>query len=221
MRSPDPSTRLAPYVREMEPGLREWGKRMDDAALMARLAEGDHTAMEPLYDRYGRHVYALAYRMLADAASAENVTQESFVKVWRKASQFDPARGPLATWILHLTYMVTVDVLRSRQSAVPSRFEETPQEVDLSADTAGDAEVALLGAQAREAMLRLPPEQRQALELAYFGAMSQQHITTLLGIPLGTLKGRVRLGLESLRRFLLTPRRKEVRGRVNNLSSQR
>lgn len=187
---------------------------MDDAAIMARIVAGDATAVENLYDRYGRQVYSLALRLLQDPAAAEDAVQESFVKVWKKAAQFDPERGRLVTWILHLTYTTAVDLLRARRRAGPTRSEAEPPPPDLDADTAAAAETAVLGAQVREAMLRLPPEQRQALELAYFGALSHQEISTQMGIPLGTVKGRVRLGLEALRQLLMVPRRKGVDRRV-------
>lgn len=183
---------------------------MDDVALLARMAAGDQTALGDVYDRYGRQVYALAVRMLQDATAAEDVTQDVFLKVWRNASRFDSARGRAGTWILHIAYTTTVDLVRARRKAMPSRFDDLPEEIDGTADPAADAETAVLGAQVRTALMRLPAEQRQALELAYFGALTQQEIAGRLGIPLGTVKGRVRLGLEALRQFLLTPRRKEA-----------
>lgn len=182
---------------------------MDDVSIMKRLTAGDTTAAGELYDRYGRQVYALACRMLEDAATAEDVTQECFVKVWQRAGQFDPKRGRLATWVLHIAYTTTVDVIRTRKRVQPSRFDEQPEETDHAADTAGDAETAVLAEQVRSALLRLPGEQRQVLDMAYWGAMSQQEMATALGIPLGTVKSRVRLALDSLRQFLLTPRSKE------------
>jgi RNA polymerase sigma factor (sigma-70 family) len=183
---------------------------MDDLALMARLSAGEQGAIGELYDRYGRQVYALAFRMLTDTALAEDVTQEVFVKVWRNAVRFDPARGRAATWILHMAYTTAVDQVRARRVAAPGRYEEPPEAPDPAADTAGDAETAVMGAQVRSALMHLPAEQRQALEMAYFGAMSHQEIAHGLGIPLGTVKGRLRLGLEALRQFLLIPRRKEA-----------
>ncbi|HYG57993.1 MAG TPA: sigma-70 family RNA polymerase sigma factor [Symbiobacteriaceae bacterium] len=183
---------------------------MDDNALMSRLAAGDQAAVAGLYDRYGRQVYALASRMLQDASAAEDVTQEVFVKVWRNAPRFDPERGRAATWILHLAYTTAVDLVRTRRKAAPSRFDDLSDEPDPTADPAGAAESALLGAQARAALMRLAPEQRQAVEMAYFGAMTQQEIAQKLDIPLGTVKSRVRLGLDALRQLLVAPRRKEA-----------
>lgn len=183
---------------------------MDDVALLARVAAGDQAALGDLYDRYGRQVYALALRMLADGAAAEDVTQDVFVKLWRNAARFDPERGRAGSWILHMAYTTTVDLVRARRKAMPGRFETPADEPDPTADTADHAETAVMGAQVKTALMRLPPEQRQALELAYFGALSHQEIAGRLGIPLGTVKGRVRLGLEALRQFLLTPRRKEA-----------
>jgi len=183
---------------------------MDDVALVARMAAGDQSAVGDLYDRYGRQVYSLAFRMLADGAAAEDVTQDVFVKVWRSADRFDAERGRVGTWILHIAYTTTVDLVRTRRRAMPSRFDDLPDEPDAAADPAGMAETAIMGAQVKSALMRIAPEQRQALELAYFGAMTQQEIAAKLGIPLGTVKGRVRLGLEALRQFLMTPRRKEA-----------
>lgn len=183
---------------------------MEDAALMARLAAGDPSAIGQLYDRYGRQVYSLAYRMTGDPAAAEDVTQDVFLKVWRSAARFDPDRGRAATWILHIAHTTTVDSMRARGRTTPSRFEDDTDEPDHTANTAEQAEVAVLGAQVRSALMRLPAEQRQAVELAYFGAMSQTEIAGHLRIPLGTVKSRVRLALDSLRLLLLSPRGKEV-----------
>ncbi|HYF94539.1 MAG TPA: sigma-70 family RNA polymerase sigma factor [Symbiobacteriaceae bacterium] len=183
---------------------------MDDSALLARVAAGDQAAVGDLYDRYGRQIYALALRMLGDGAAAEDVTQDVFVKVWKSASRFDPERGRAGSWILHMAYTTTVDVVRARRRAMPSRFDQQPDEPDPAEDPAGQAETAVMGAQVKSALMHLPAEQRQALEMAYFGAMTQQEIAGKLGIPLGTVKGRVRLGLEALRQCLMAPRRKEA-----------
>lgn len=183
---------------------------MDDLRLMARLSSGDQSAIGDLYDHYGRQVFALACRMLADPAAAEDVTQEVFVKMWRNAARFDPDRGRVGSWILHIAYTTAVDHTRARRRTAPSRFDDWPDEPDVAADTAGDAELAVMGAQVRSALLHLPAEQRLALEMAYFRAMTHQEIAHSLAIPLGTVKGRLRLGLEALRQFLTNPRRKEA-----------
>lgn len=190
---------------------------MDDDRLLARLAGGDQSAVGELYDRYGRQVYSLAFRMLGEAAAAEDVTQEVFVKVWRQAGRFDPERGRAASWILHIAYTTAVDGVRQRARATPGRYEELgPDQPDLSStDPAEGAEVAVMGAQVRAALMRLPAEQRQALELSYFGALSHSEIAGRLAVPLGTVKGRIRLGLEALRTYLMTPRRKEVDRHAN------
>jgi RNA polymerase sigma-70 factor (ECF subfamily) len=190
---------------------------VDDDRLLARVAAGDPSAVGELYDRYGRQVYSLALRMLGDIAAAEDVTQEVFVKVWRRADRFDPERGRAASWILHIAYTTAVDVARQRGRAAPGRFEEIgAEEADLAAaDPAENAEVAVMGTQVRQALMRLPAEQRQALEMAYFGALSHSEIARSLGVPLGTVKGRIRLGLEALRIHLMAPRRKEVDRHAN------
>jgi RNA polymerase sigma factor (sigma-70 family) len=183
---------------------------MDDLELMARVSSGDQSAIGDLYDRYGRQVFALACRILTDRAAAEDVTQEVFVKTWRNAARFDPERGRVSSWILHIAYTTAVDQVRARHRAAPSRFDDWPDEPDVAADTAGDAETAVMGAQVRSALHHLPAEQRLTLEMAYFGAMTHQEIAHSLAIPLGTVKGRLRLGLEALRQYLLIPRRKEA-----------
>lgn len=183
---------------------------MDDVGLMSRLAAGDQAAIGDLYDRFGRQVFALVRRMVGDNAAAEDVTQDVFLKVWKNAGRFDPGRGRVSAWILHMAYTTAVDHIRVARRTSPSRFDEMADEPDVLADTAGDAETAVLGAEVRSALMRLPAEQRQALELAYFGAMTQQEIAGELAIPLGTVKSRVRLGLEALRGLLSSPRRKEA-----------
>lgn len=174
-----------------------------DAALVTRLAAGDRSALGDLYDRYARPVYSLALRMLGDAQSAEDVTQEVFLRVWRQAARYDPQRGEAGTWILHIAYNLTVDALRARrrETALASPdgragFPAAPEEAALR---------SVLSLQVQEALGRLPPEQRQALEMAYFGARTHREIAAELRIPLGTVKSRLRLGLEALRAALLAP----------------
>ncbi|MFZ5816289.1 MAG: sigma-70 family RNA polymerase sigma factor [Bacillota bacterium] len=189
---------------------------MDEERLIARLAAGDQTAVADLYDRLGRQVYSLAYRMLGEGAAAEDVTQEVFLKVWRQAARFDSERGRAASWILHIAYTTAVDAVRQRAKMAPGRYQETGgDEPDPAANPAEEVETALMGAQVRTALMRLPPEQRQALEMAYFGALSHSEIAGRLAVPLGTVKGRIRLGLEALRSHLLAPRRREVDRHAN------
>lgn len=185
---------------------------MDDESIMTGLTAGRPEAIGDLYDRYGSAVYALARRITADSAMAEDITQETFVKVWRHADRYDPERGRLATWILHIAYTTTIDAMRARRRwPVPVVEPSEELAAEPGADPAAQAELAILGEDVRRALLRLPPEQRQALELAYFGALSQSEIGQRLGIPLGTVKSRVRLGLTALRRILLEPRASESR----------
>jgi RNA polymerase sigma-70 factor (ECF subfamily) len=116
--------------------------------------------------------------------------------------------------VLHIAYTTAVDLVRARRRAVPGRWDDLPDAPDGAVDPAADAETAVLGAQVRSALMHLPAEQRQALELAYFGALTQQEIAGRLGIPLGTVKGRIRLGLEGLRQLFMLPRRKEAESHV-------
>jgi RNA polymerase sigma factor (sigma-70 family) len=182
----------------------------DDLQLLARIVAGDKNALGHLYDRWSTPVYSLARRLAGEGALAEDIVQEAFLKLWQKAATFDPRRGRPGTWILHLAYTTGVDLLRKRGRALPTRLPEPLEEADPHADPAGDAELALMGAEVRTALLRLPPEQRQALDLAYWGALTHQEIAAQLNLPLGTVKSRIRLALQALRTLLQTPTRQEV-----------
>jgi RNA polymerase sigma-70 factor, ECF subfamily len=187
------------------------GSLLEDRTLLARVAGGDQSAVGDLYDCYGRQVYSLALRVTRDAATADDVTQDVFVKVWQHAGRFDPERGRAATWILHIAYTTAVDVVRARARGGPPRFEPLQEGPDAEADTMAAAETALLAEQVRRALMRLPPEQRQVTEMAYFGALSHSEIALATGIPLGTVKSRLRLAMDALRQFMLSPVGKEVK----------
>lgn len=182
---------------------------------MNRLAGGDRDALAALYDRYGARVFSLALRMVGDESLAEDITHDAFLKIWRAAPTFDPARGKTSSWLLHIAHTTAVDALRARRRTVLRSEEQTSAEHVAEADTAVEAELALLGAEVRSALMRLAPEQREVIELAYFDALSQREIASRLRIPLGTVKSRIRLGLEALRGRLLAPRQKENGGHVS------
>jgi RNA polymerase sigma-70 factor, ECF subfamily len=173
------------------------GGDADDLALVRRAASGDRLALRSLYERHASRVMTVALRVLRLASEAEDVVQETFFEVWRRAPEFDPARGSPQAWILTICRTRAIDRLRSRAagSRVLNQQEIDPQVVRSPAESAEQG-------QAREridvALAQLPAEQRQVLELAYFEGLSQSEIASRTGEPLGTVKTRVRLGMEKL-----------------------
>jgi RNA polymerase sigma-70 factor (ECF subfamily) len=171
-----------------------------DERLMARVAEGDVHAFEAIYRRYHRQAYWLAGR-IAGPAGAEEATQEAFISLWRGAGSFDAARGSLRTWLYALIRYRSIDALRreSHRAAHQERSEEALERVEAPERT----EEQVLAGQEYDRALRLvaelPPEQREVIDLAYVAGYSQTEIAARVGIPLGTVKGRARLGLTKLR----------------------
>ena len=177
-----------------------------DELLVRRILDGDQTALGELYDRYGRPAYSLARRICADDGFAEDVVQEVFLAFWRDPHRFDPARGAFATWLLTLVHHKAVDAVR-RESAIRRRTVPAADDgEEWSAPPGPGADQAALGAvvagQVRDALDTLPPEQRQALALAYYGGYTQQEVAALTGVPLGTVKSRMFTGVKRLRGVL-------------------
>lgn len=171
----------------------------DDAELVYRVANGDREAFLILYDRYASRVYALALKMLGESMAAEEATQDSFLKLWTRAGTFNPQRGKLLAWLLTITRRTTLDRIRleSRRPVVATSSD--PEEVwNDFPDPASDTEEARWMS-LRFALRELPVEQRQVIELAYYHGLSHSHIADHLGLPLGTVKTRLRLGMEKLR----------------------
>jgi RNA polymerase sigma-70 factor (ECF subfamily) len=174
-----------------------------DEALLALVAGGDDEALAELYDRYGRLSYAIALRVVRDTGLAQDAVQEAFLTAWRTAAGFDPARGTAATWLLTLVHRRSVDLVRREQRR---RSEPLP---DSASGASGPAdEDALIRDRRRtvqKALARLPPDQRQALELAYYGGLTQSELAERLGVPLGTVKSRMFAALARLRDLLGEP----------------
>jgi RNA polymerase sigma-70 factor (ECF subfamily) len=178
-----------------------------DEELIGRLAHGDLGALEALYTRYSRPIYSLALRILGDEGEAEEVTQDVFERAWRYAPSFDRSRGRLATWLLSMTHHVAIDAVRRRQRRPQSVTGEggalaLKLAPDPRVDVANTIHDSLAGAEIRSALRLLPEPQRQAIELAYFGGLSHLEIAATLGDPLGTVKARIRRGMERLRTVL-------------------
>lgn len=173
-----------------------------DEDLMACAADGNQRALEVVYERHAGAAYALAYRMCGTRPSAEEVVQEAFVSLWRSADRYQASRGSLRTWLLSIVHRRAIDSLR-RVSARPAVAggADVP-ELPAEDRTDGLVERREVGRVVREALRSLPREQAQAIELAYFGGYTQTEIAEMLGAPLGTVKGRMRLGMEKLRHQL-------------------
>ena len=180
---------------------------LSDEALVALVARLDEVALGELYDRFGRVAYGLARRILRDDALAEDAVQESFLAVWRSAGRFMPERKA-STWILTLVHRRAVDLVRREER----RRAEALDEREHAADAASDEAVWLRYERERvqEALARLPDQQREAIELAYYGGFTQSELSERLGQPLGTIKSRMFTGLGRLRELLTEP---EAEGR--------
>jgi RNA polymerase sigma-70 factor, ECF subfamily len=175
-----------------------------DAVLAERVADGDLTAFRLLYDRYARAAYALAAHALG-RGDAEEVVQDSFLRLWRKAAQYDPQRGSFNAWFMAIARHGVLDALRRRSASlvVADGVEAVLlAAADPSADLEEQGWCAARSARVLHALKELPEEQRRALVLAYFGGLSHSSIADSLGWPLGTVKKRVRLGLDKLRASL-------------------
>jgi RNA polymerase sigma-70 factor, ECF subfamily len=177
-----------------------------DEELVRAVEAGAHPALAALYDRYGRRAYSLARRVCRDDNLAEDVVQEVFLAFWRDPGRFDPGRGGFGTWILTLVHHKSVDAVR-RESALRRRTVAVVEEgQDWSTPPGPGADLGALqsmeAGQVRDALGRLPAEQREALALAYFGGYSQREVATLTGVPLGTVKSRMFSGMRRLRGVL-------------------
>jgi RNA polymerase sigma-70 factor (ECF subfamily) len=183
-----------------------------DEDLMFFADHGDKEALGTLYDRHSRTAYSLAYRMMGDRPAAEDLVQEAFLKVWRAAGSYRAERGSVRTWILSIVHNRGIDQLRTIASRrrVHYRVEATAsvaQPSEAFAETWRNSQRE----QVREALRILPPEQLKVLELAYYSGYTHVEIAELLDLPLGTVKGRMRLGLQKVREYFDTSGREVPR----------
>jgi RNA polymerase sigma-70 factor (ECF subfamily) len=174
-----------------------------DLELLTALQRQEVSALEGLYDRYGSFAYALAIRILGDKEVAQDVVQEVFFNLWREARSFDGTRGSVRNWLLASTHHRAIDYLRRRQGKARRDVQLNEAEYlltapDLWTQVVNHADLSLL----KEAMTHLPVEQKAVLESAYFQGMSHSEIAETMGIPLGTVKGRLRLALEKMKTYL-------------------
>lgn len=181
----------------------ERGRGAEDE-LLARVARRDVAAFERLYDHYGGPVYALALRLTGSPQVAQETAQEVFLSLWRGAGEFDPSRGSGRSWVLSLAHHKSVDaVRRMRRRAAGTLTESTAGDPASPPDAVVEEVLRMVqGESVRAALRTLSPEHRQAIVLAYYGGYTQQEIAQRLGIPLGTVKTRVRDGMRRLREIL-------------------
>lgn len=177
------------------------------ARIIARMAKGDRGALAQLYDQLARPVYSFVYRLLQDEAEAQDLSQEIFLQVWNTAASYESSRGSVFSWVITLARNRAIDRLRMRRRRAellagaalelqPAPLQETDSAAALGLREQSDA--------VRAALARLPVDQRQAIELAYFGSLTQQEIADHLHEPLGTIKARIRRGLLRLKDELPT-----------------
>ena len=178
-----------------------------DAELIGRVAESDPRALEVLYDRYNRVVYSFALRIVSDPQIAEELLQEVFFRAWQQGKAFRESRGAFVTWLLSITHNMAIDEVRKRRRRPQKADSEEPETVlagvpDSSQDVEAEVWLSSLRTTIEAALTQLPPAQRDAIELAYFQGLTQREIAERLGEPLGTIKTRMRLGIQKLREQL-------------------
>ena len=171
-----------------------------DADLMRRIVAQDQSALMALYERFGSQVYGLTLRVLRDSRLAEEASQDAFLKVWNKSEQWDPAKGQLDSWLLTIARYAAIDRLRREQkhNAAGATFPDALPDHTPSATIVGDRRW-IDGQLLRQLMAELPAEQAQVIELAFFQGMTHSELAEYLGWPLGTVKTRLRSGLQKLR----------------------
>ena len=179
-------------------------RTLADEDLMQLMRRGDPRAFEAVYERHSGAAFSLAYRMVGRGNVAEDVVQEAFLSIWRSGARYERARGSVRTWVLGIVHHRAIDQLRRSSVHDKRRASDEGLEERLESGERTDVEVARRDeAQAiRSAMESLPPEQSHVIELAYFGGFTHTEIADILETPVGTVKGRMRLGLEKLRNSL-------------------
>lgn len=175
--------------------------QLSDEAILALVSRGDEAALGALYDRFGRPSYRLALKVLRDPSLAEDAVQDAFLMIWRTAGTYRPQRAKASTWVLTIVHRRAVDLVRREQRRRTDVIDET---LDVPDDVRTDEEAATLEQRrhVQAALTELRPDQREPIELAYYGGLSQSEIAKRLGVPLGTVKSRMFMGLATLRDLL-------------------
>ncbi len=167
---------------------------------MERLVGGDLGALDRLYEHYGAMSYSIAYRITGDSTAAEDAVQEAFLGVWRNAARYADARGTVRTWLLSIVHHRAIDAIRRRRptTELPETDAGLPTSLTMP-DTWAEVAAGLDRSMVQAALSRISDVQREAIELAYFAGLTQTEIAERTGVPLGTVKGRLRLGLGGMR----------------------
>ena len=198
--------------------VRGWRRQhllLADENLISLVGQGDAEAFTILYDRHGRAAFSLAYRLMGERQAAEDLVQDAFLKLWRSATSYRPERGSVRTWLLSIVRNRSIDQIRSHASR-----RRTQDKIEASAPRSQPNEAFAetwrnsQRDQVREALNTLPPEQLKVLELAYLSGYTHVQISELVDVPLGTMRGRMRLGLKKMRDYFDHPkltRRQEAR----------
>ena len=171
-----------------------------DEYLIYAIGARNEEALRELYARYSRSAFSLARRIMRSETDAEDVTQEVFVKIWQKALDYAPARGTVSTWLMTIAHHASIDALRRRSSRDTVQTEDG--ELERAPDTRVDVDNTLENVMVTEAMNGLTSEERLLIDLAYFEGLSHSQLATRTGLPLGTIKSRIRVGLQKLRSSL-------------------
>src|SRR3954470_21405616 len=182
-------------------------RELADEELMQLVRRGDARAFEAVYERHSGAAFSLAYRMVGKRVTAEEVTQEAFLALWRSNARYDRARGSVRTWVLGIVHNRAIDALRRGMVHERRRASDEGLEERFESGDRTDVEVARRdeAQEVRSMLEELPPEQQKVIELAYFGGFTHTEIAEMLEAPIGTIKGRMRLGLEKMRGHLSPP----------------
>jgi RNA polymerase sigma-70 factor (ECF subfamily) len=191
-----------PLLARLVRGANVMSSQFDDVEYMNRIAMRDQQAFQVIYQQYGKAIYSLAYRVLENATLAEEVTQDTLLKVWWQKTQWDPKKGNLKNWLLTIAHFTAIDRLRQemRQPALyADPIDEIEEQRSLIPEDSGWQDGIML----QTLMTQLPPEQASLIELAFFQGMSHSDIANKTRLPLGTVKTRLRIGLQKLRELWL------------------
>ena len=177
---------------------------MDDADLAGRIRNGDREALGELYDRHAAQAFAVAFRVLGDRSAAEDIVHDAFVAIWQRMDRFDPDRGTLRAWLMTIVRNRAVDRLRGTRPTMTVGDADEQSLLRTGPNPTWELATAarLSAIEIRGVLETLPTEQREAIELAYFGGRTYREIAVLTGVPEGTASGRLRLGLAKLRNGL-------------------
>jgi len=176
--------------------------KLDDEELLTLVGQRDQVAFEAFYDRFERQAFSLAYRIIGERSAAEDTVQEGFLSIWKSGERYDSTRGSAGAWALGIVRNRAIDNLRSRASRTPTLDSDDDGILESRAGEERTDELAFrreTQREVQEVIADLPEKQSKVIKLAFFGGFSQSEISEMLELPLGTVKGRMRLGLEKLR----------------------